>query len=623
MRAVLLVASLLQLLVHRAVATSGAHGWEWSGVFDFPAAGHYTWSAVRGADGAYKEPTMRLVVLSAGAATSAALEGLEGEAERLWQSAGVAAGPGAHMDPGFAYNLTFDQGSWATHFQVRVASPGPLAFFAEHLPTEFERGFHYLRSETGADIEPSAEESAAGHSHGHTPHCPWTQDWEWAGLFNMQAGLYDWNAERRAGAYADPRMKLLLLPAANGSAEALEALEHDAHTRWEQSWTQAPAGSTLQIGGAYDLIFNAHSWVSHFRMNVSAPGHVALFAQHLPTEFESNFHYLRTSRGADVEPVLQESVSSCSSTSGSSQASSKDKWGSVVAASMLTIAPTLVGIFLVAFALARKFRDAMDSLAPLASSFASGVLAAAAAFLMLPEGLHLAGAGHDEVTGTWTWGTFLLLGWFLGLLVEHFCQILFPDADKADEEQAIEGSKSRRSAVSIGGPVLLGDFFHNLADGIVIGAAFASCDASFAWKLTGVTVLHELPQEIADFCVLVTAAGMKWYWALLANFVSGLSTLVGGLAAYGSNIIGSNDQGRILAFGAGVYLYVAMTQLGGYVTQLRAKTRREAALGSCARILCFVVGAVLIGLVLLDHAHCDAGGAGDAAGSDAHAGHHH
>ncbi len=53
--------------------------------------------------------------------------------------------------------------------------------------------------------------------------------------------------------------------------------------------------------------------------------------------------------------------------------------------------------------------------------------------------------------------------------------------------------------------VLIGDLFHNFFDGVVIALAFRMCGSGMGWVVTGTAVLHELPQEMSDFIILVEA----------------------------------------------------------------------------------------------------------------------
>ena len=75
--------------------------------------------------------------------------------------------------------------------------------------------------------------------------------------------------------------------------------------------------------------------------------------------------------------------------------------------------------------------------------------------------------------------------------------------------------------------------------------------------------------------------------------------------------VGSKDTGMLLAYGAGNYIYVACVHLFAEV-----KDVKEMAM----RLLWFCIGAVAIGLILLDHEHCSVASAD---GSGGHAGHHH
>jgi len=167
------------------------------------------------------------------------------------------------------------------------------------------------------------------------------------------------------------------------------------------------------------------------------------------------------------------------------------------------------------------------------------------------------------------------------------------------------------------GPVLIGDFFHNFIDGIVIGFAANDCNSSFVWGIVGSTVAHEIPQEIADFVILIKKANMKWYWAALANYLSSSSTLVGALVGHGIDV-SMQVEGMGLAFGGGVYLYVAITDLAPQLADLRTGGT-EGLIQSLLTLLAFAVGAICVGLVLLNHEHC----APEGAEGDGHEGHHH
>ena len=195
-----------------------------------------------------------------------------------------------------------------------------------------------------------------------------------------------------------------------------------------------------------------------------------------------------------------------------------------------------------------------------------------------------------------------------------------PAGGEKGEQEAEDPLVKFRAKARLLGAVLIGDFFHNLCDGFFIGAAFRGCGNSFGWGVAIGTILHEMPQEIADFVVLtgpeVAFTPLK---AMVANFVSGLSVLIGAIIILSSSVDDS-VVGLILAFGGGVYLHIGATDClpKMYNPKLSLKERLLA-------FLSFIIGAVLIGLILLDHEHCIPEGAeghgGHGGHGDTHGGH--
>jgi len=491
--------------------------------------------------------------------------------------------------------------------------------------------------------------------------------WEWSGLFHMDQGHYTWTATRKDGSYAESSMNVLLLAAedhdhdhdrrlADTEDHDDETLEDHAREMWSNmTWTTATSGQELVPGVGYKLQFDSHSWISTFPVHVGTSGDIGIFAEHNPAEFEDNIHFLKAEDGTDIMPEESAAV----------LPDRHPDLAIVMLGSFITCTPTLLGVLFLACAWRPELRTCMEKISPSLDSFASGVLFAAAVFLLLPEGLHLAGAGQDESVGAAFWGTSILLGWLTCTLIHHTCSALFSQKEAAVEIKAVtnnttvdvetgrpvvllgkteqETSASAKSIdkvdvkpneekketgasavidhwMTLAGPVLFGDLFHNLTDGLVIGAAFRNCAGSFAWKLIAITVAHELPQEIADFFILINDAHMRWHWATLANFACSLSTVVGALFAYEQDI-GSNEQGMILAYGAGVYMFVAMTELGTKVVNLKQTPTENIHVASAMlqRLIPFAVGCIAIGLILIDHEHC----AVVSSTADPHAGHNH
>src|SRR3989344_6928381 len=69
---------------------------------------------------------------------------------------------------------------------------------------------------------------------------------------------------------------------------------------------------------------------------------------------------------------------------------------------------------------------------------------------------------------------------------------------------------------------LVGDFLHNMIDGLIIGTSYiASTPVGIATTIA--VVLHEIPQEIGDFGVLIHG-GFSRAKALFFNFIISLSS---------------------------------------------------------------------------------------------------
>jgi len=487
-------------------------------------------------------------------------------------------------------------------------------------------------------------------------HCPWAHHWEWAGMFHVQEDTWlSWNAEKgENGEYANDGMKMVILGVNKSSVQTLADLEDMAEMLFHGNLITGASGSVLLPGTAYLLNFSQDLWLSQFQIQAPVGGKLAFFTEHLPIEFENKLHYLMAADGNDVEPMEEESSMDCADMGDAGIEHVKEKkWAEVIGASFLTIIPSIFGIACLAASFSKQLSSWGKQALQFANSSACGVVFAAAIFLLMPESMHLVKAGKEsESLAAGVWGAAVIGGWFLGVLIDHSCCIFTwmwtqksvadePTDDRSGQEAAEARDPEiaedccaqepkvtlieRRAQMSIAGPVIFGDMFHNLADGFVLGAAFKSCDPSFAMKITLVTMAHEVPQELADFFILVHKAGMKWHWAALVNFLSGMSTLVGAVIAHGMDVT-EEIEGITLAAGAGMYLYVAATELGPSVAHLpRLQRGSSLCQASLARLLAFALGAICIGLVLLDHKHCipvvsSSSGAGAAA--DPHAGGH-
>ncbi|OGZ66168.1 MAG: hypothetical protein A3C50_01610 [Candidatus Staskawiczbacteria bacterium RIFCSPHIGHO2_02_FULL_43_16] len=110
----------------------------------------------------------------------------------------------------------------------------------------------------------------------------------------------------------------------------------------------------------------------------------------------------------------------------------------------------------------------------------------------------------------------------------------------------------------IGKLILLSDGIHNITDGIVIGASFL-VSVPLGIATTIAVVLHEIPQEVGDFAVLLHA-GYPRKKALWLNFLSALTAIGGVLIAF---VVGNLDGYNtwLLAMVAGGFIYIAIADL--------------------------------------------------------------
>ena len=105
---------------------------------------------------------------------------------------------------------------------------------------------------------------------------------------------------------------------------------------------------------------------------------------------------------------------------------------------------------------------------------------------------------------------------------------------------------------------LIGDGVHNFVDGMIIAAAYlASVPLGIA--ATFAVVLHEIPQELGDFGVLVFG-GITRAKALFYNFLSALTAVLGAIVVYFFSPT-LNLSGFLVPFAAGGFIYIASADL--------------------------------------------------------------
>ncbi len=107
--------------------------------------------------------------------------------------------------------------------------------------------------------------------------------------------------------------------------------------------------------------------------------------------------------------------------------------------------------------------------------------------------------------------------------------------------------------------VLVGDIVHNFIDGLIIGASYLA-SLQIGVTTTIAVFLHEIPQEIGDFGVLIYG-GFTKAKALFYNFLSSLSAVLGVIFVFSFKSLFENITAFLIPFAAGGFIYIATTDL--------------------------------------------------------------
>jgi len=138
---------------------------------------------------------------------------------------------------------------------------------------------------------------------------------------------------------------------------------------------------------------------------------------------------------------------------------------------------------------------------------------------------------------------------------------------------------------------LVGDMVHNFIDWLVVASAFLlSMPVGIATALA--VLLHEIPQEIGDFWVLI-----HWWYskekALKLNFLSALTAFVWVLLALILQKYVEDISAFLMPFSAWLFIYIAWTDL---IPELHKHPRVSQSL---LQALCFILGIWVMCLLLL------------------------
>ncbi|GLD92261.1 hypothetical protein PINS_up000794 [Pythium insidiosum] len=415
-------------------------------------------------------------------------------------------------------------------------------------------------------------------------------------------------------------------------------------------------------------------------LNVSGTGTILFFAQYAPSNVSASVLSSSGQRGVASETCLrgcssanasEPTTSTKSNTKAAEERSAATNWAGPILASIVIALTSLLGVLLLSLG-----KRHIDVVVDYMMSFAAGCLLAVTVFHLYPEG-----AGYVSDLDEWVSGACVLSGVAFSMGFEQFLHLLLAsfghthahghghghghqdghDSQKNHDAAILESARGSRvllQSLSAPTPVrpsqppeiailepqdrrgrprdsspltfrqkyitslrfvepiawvtAMGDFFHAFTDGVVLAVAFKSCSSALGWAVALGVVMHEVPHRVGDFFIFIRA-GMLVAQALMVNFIASLASLLAVLVVLAAGSVSNEVLGIMLLVGAGALFFIAMTKLLPPMLEVREPRR------AFCHFLWFTFGCVVIGLSMLQHAHCEV----ESTGNTGHEGHSH
>lgn len=237
----------------------------------------------------------------------------------------------------------------------------------------------------------------------------------------------------------------------------------------------------------------------------------------------------------------------------------------IIAATVVVSLVSLVGIALIFIG-----RKQMDSILFFLISLATGTLLGAAFFDLLPESIELSDAAVALEMA------------FAGVIVAFVIE-------KIVHWHHHHAAREKEHHRPLGMLTLIGDAVHNFFDGVAIAAAFL-INVPLGITTTLAIALHEIPQEIGDFALLLHSGYSKMK-ALAFNLLSALAAVAGGVLFYFFSGTVEHLEAYALAFTGGMFIYIASADI---LPELHKEKRAKS---SALQLACMLVGAALIWII--------------------------
>ncbi len=215
-------------------------------------------------------------------------------------------------------------------------------------------------------------------------------------------------------------------------------------------------------------------------------------------------------------------------------------------------------------------------------SFAVGALFGNTFFMLIPE-------SFEQIVNPQLIGLLIVLGLIIMFVLEKF--IHWHHCHNVSHNHEVS---------PLGYISLITDSLHNFTDGVLIAAAWmASPGVGIATTLA--VIVHEIPQEISDFGVLLHA-GFSRKKALFLNFIAACAAILGAVFTLMLGSLTENIVPYILPFAAGGFIYLAGSDL---IPELH---RESSVRKSLIQLAAIVTGIVLMFFISLNHSHQHAEG---------------
>lgn len=139
---------------------------------------------------------------------------------------------------------------------------------------------------------------------------------------------------------------------------------------------------------------------------------------------------------------------------------------------------------------------------------------------------------------------------------------------------------------------LVGDALHNLIDGVIIATGFI-INVPVGIATTMAVALHEIPQEIGDFSILLHA-GFTKAKALLMNFASALFAFLGVILTLKLSISIENIEQILVPITIGGFIYIAGSDL---IPELHKHSDKLSK--NFLQLISFILGILIMAALLL------------------------